>query len=106
MARALLNVPKRIRRGDVFEVKVLISHPMESGQRRDDRGAVIPRDIIHQFSCTYGDELVLRCDLFPAISANPFLSFHVRARDSGTLVFAWKDDQGASHSETLAITVE
>jgi sulfur-oxidizing protein SoxZ len=106
MARALFNVPKRVRRGELFEVKVLIQHPMESGQRRDDRGAIIPRDIIHSLSCTYNGDLVLRASLFPAISANPFLSFHVLAEKSGTIEFAWQDDQGGSHSESLPITVE
>lgn len=106
MARAMFNVPKTVRQGELFEVKVLIQHPMESGQRRDDRGGAIPRDIIHAFSCTYNGELVLRAQLHPAISANPFLSFHVLAGKSGVLEFAWQDDQGGSHSESLPITVE
>lgn len=106
MARALINVPKRVKKGEAFEVKVLISHPMESGQRRDEKGAVIPRDIIHAFSCTYGGELVLKADFFPAVAANPFLSFHVLAVDSGVLEMAWTDDSGESHSERVPITVE
>ncbi|BBK32666.1 sulfur-oxidizing protein SoxZ [Stella humosa] len=106
MARALLNVPKTVKRGQVFEVKVLISHPMESGQRRDERGAIIPRDIINRFVCTYNGDLVLEADLFPAVSANPFFAFHVLAAESGTIDFAWRDDQGAQHSESRPIVVE
>ena len=80
MVRVLINVPKRVKRGEAFDVKLLISHPMESGQRRDAMGQAIPRDIINSFVCTYNDEEVLRADLFPAIAANPFLSFAVTAQ--------------------------
>lgn len=106
MVRALINVPKQLHRGEVFEIKVLITHPMESGQRRDTAGQMIPRDIIHSLECTYNGELVMEADLFPAISANPFLSFTARAEDSGTLVLTWTDDHGMVQSETVAITIE
>lgn len=106
MARVLVNIPKRVQRSQVFEVKVLISHPMESGQRRDERGAAIPRDIINAFSCTYGGRLVLRADLFPAIAANPFFSFHVAAGDGGVLELSWTDDRGQSQSERVTVAVE
>ena len=59
MARALINVPKTVKKGEAFEIKVLISHPMESGQRRDATGRPIPRHIINRFTCTYGGESVL-----------------------------------------------
>ncbi|WP_374450149.1 thiosulfate oxidation carrier complex protein SoxZ [Stella sp.] len=105
MALARFNVPKTVQAGVPFEVKVLIQHPMESGQRRDARGRPIPRDIVHAFTCTCNGELVLRVALFPAIAANPFLAFHVVAKESGTLEFAWEDDQGGRHRETVPITV-
>src|ERR1043165_9462943 len=75
MVRVLINVPKRVKRGEAFDVKLLISHPMESGQRRDAMGAAIPRDIINSLVCGFDGEDVLRAELFPAIAANPFLSF-------------------------------
>ena len=105
MANALVRVPAQAKRGEVIEVKVLISHPMESGQRRDDMGRVIPRDIINRFVCTYNGEEVFRADLFPAIAANPFLAFFTVATASGELVFRWTDDQGTTESETASITV-
>ena len=49
MVRVLINVPKQVKRGEPFDVKLLISHPMESGQRHDDMGQPIPRDIINSF---------------------------------------------------------
>jgi sulfur-oxidizing protein SoxZ len=106
MVRVLLNVPKQVKRGEAFDVKLLISHPMESGQRRDDMGQAIPRDIINNFVCTYNDAEVLRVDLFPAIAANPFLSFAVKVQESGTLTMTFTDDHGVVQTETGSVTVE
>lgn len=105
MARVLINIPPKVARGSAFEVRVLIAHPMEPGQRRDDMGAIIPRDIIHGFTCTYNGALVLEADLFPAIAANPFLAFRLRAVESGPVVFTWVDDHGAVGTETAQVVV-
>jgi sulfur-oxidizing protein SoxZ len=106
MVRVLINVPKQVKRGEPFDVKLLISHPMESGQRHDDMGQPIPRDIINSFVCTYNGEDVVRADLFPAIAANPFLSFAVTAQESGTLAMTFIDDHGVVQTETVSVTVE
>jgi sulfur-oxidizing protein SoxZ len=106
MVRVLVNVPKRVRKGEPFDVKLLISHPMESGQRRDATGQAIPRDIINGFVCTYNGEEVLRADLFPAIAANPFLSFAAMVEESGTLVMRFTDDHGTVQTETADVVVE
>lgn len=106
MPRTLINVPATVRRGEVIEIKTLISHPMESGFRVGTDGAPIPRDIITLFTCTYNGEEIFRAELSPAIAANPFLSFFTIARDSGTLVFQWSGDNGFAATETAAITVE
>ncbi len=105
MARVLVNVPKQVAAGVPFDVKVLISHPMESGQRRGGDGAVIPRKIINKFVCTLDGEEVASFDLFPAISANPFLAFSVTAAASGTLSLVWVDDDGATETHLAPITV-
>jgi sulfur-oxidizing protein SoxZ len=106
MARALINVPAKAKRGDIIEVKTLISHPMESGYRVGTNGIPIPRDIITLFTCTYNGEEIFRAELSPAIAANPFLSFFTIASDSGTLAFHWTGDNGFAAMETAAITVE
>src|SRR3981189_2634967 len=72
MVRVLINVRKDIRANEPFDVKVLVSHPMESGQRRDQLGQAIPRDIIHHFVCTLDGETVVDMDLVPAIAAKQF----------------------------------
>ena len=106
MVRVLINAPKRVRRDEPFEVKLLVSHPMESGQRRDTLGQAIPRDIINRLVCTLGGEEVLSLDLFPAIAANPFLAFSAVARESGELVIHFRDDHGTEQTETVPIAVE
>jgi sulfur-oxidizing protein SoxZ len=106
MVRVLINVPRQVSRDKPFEVKLLISHPMESGQRRDATGQPIPRDIINTFVCTFDGEDVLRADLFPAIAANPFLAFSVTATVSGILAMTFTDDRGTVQTETVSIAVE
>ena len=105
MARALVNVPKTAKHGDVIEIKVLISHPMETGYRPGADGRLVPRDIIRRFTCTYNGEEVFRADLFPAISANPFLAFTTIATESGTLSFTWTGDNDFAQTESASIVV-
>jgi sulfur-oxidizing protein SoxZ len=105
MARALVNVPKTARRGEIIEVKAMIAHPMETGYRVGPNGANIPRDIIRHFSCTYDGEEVISADLFPAVSANPFIAFTIVATTSGTITFAWTDDAGETQTASAEITV-
>jgi sulfur-oxidizing protein SoxZ len=106
VASALINVPQRAKRGDIIEIKTLVSHPMETGFRRTQLGAVIPRDIIRQFVCTYNGAEVFRAELHPAISANPFLVFSTIATESGTLAFHWTGDNGFSVTESATIAVD
>jgi sulfur-oxidizing protein SoxZ len=104
--RALINVPKSAKRGEIIEVKTLVSHPMETGYRYDSGGKPVPRDIINRFTCTYNDVEIFRADLFPAISANPFLTFYTVATESGVLALNWTGDDGTTHTEKVNITVE
>jgi sulfur-oxidizing protein SoxZ len=106
MARVLISVPPRARRGDIIEIKTLISHPMESGYRVGTNGSLIPRDIIRLCTCAYNGEEIFRAELSPAIAANPFLSFFMMATESGTITFRWTGDNGFEATETAAITVE
>ena len=73
MAAALINVPKKAKRGDVVEIKTLMSHIMETGYRRTAAGELVPRDIITSFTCRFNGEEIFRAEFFPAIAANPFL---------------------------------
>ena len=106
MARALINVPKTAKKGEVIAIKTLISHEMETGYRHDNVGKAIPRDIITQFVCTYNGLEIFRADLFPAIAANPFISFFTVATETGKIEFKWTGDNGFAASESASITVE
>jgi sulfur-oxidizing protein SoxZ len=106
MARALINVPAKAKRGEVVEIKALISHIMETGYRANADGSLVPRDIINRFVCTYNGEEIFSADLFPAIAANPFFSFTTVATETGLVAFRWIDDQGKAQLETANITVE
>lgn len=106
MGRALINFPAKARRGEVIEIRTLLSHPMETGFRPDSQGRLIPRDIVHRFECTFNGEPVFACDLFPAISANPYMAFTMTAAQSGELVFRWKDDAGRMLEEKRRFEVE
>jgi sulfur-oxidizing protein SoxZ len=107
MARALINVPKTAKRGDVIEIKTLISHLMETGYRRNTTtGEKIPRDIINLFVCTYNGEEIFSAELYPAVAANPFISFFTVATESGTISFQWTEDGGRTQIASAEITVE
>ena len=105
MAKARVKAPKSAKKGEVFQVKTLISHKMETGQRKDKKGNKIPRMIINRFTCTYNGNVVLDCDWHPAISANPYMAFFVKADKSGELKFTWTDDKGGVVEKTSKITV-
>ena len=106
MSPALINVPAKARRGEVIAIKTLMQHKMETGFRYSNTGAPIARDIITTFVATYNGEEVFRAELYPAIAANPFITFHTIATESGTLLFRWTGDNGFSVTEQAKITVE
>ena len=105
MSNALITVPKTAAKGEIIEIRTLVSHNMETGYRRTERGVPIPRDIVRSFSCTYNGVEIFSAELFPAISANPYLSFSTVATESGTLAFHWKGDNGFAVSSSAEITV-
>jgi len=106
VALPLINVPAKVKRSQIFEIKTLISHVMEPGYRFTTNGARIPRDIITSFSCSYNDVEIFRADLSPAVAANPFITFFTVATESGTLEFKWTGDNGFSETATATVTVE
>lgn len=106
MAGALINVPGKARRGDIIEIKAMVAHEMETGFRRTQYGAVIPRNIITAFVCTYNGVEIFSADFHPAISANPYVAFPTIATESGTIACKWTGDNGFSRTESVAISVD
>lgn len=105
MANARIQVPTSLKPGQVFEVRVLIRHPMETGLRHNDVGKIIPQNVIHVLTCRYNGTEVFRAELFPGIAANPYLSFFTTAATSGELEISWTDDSGQHEIERVAVTV-
>lgn len=93
------------KKGEVVEVKALVQHIMESGQRKDAKGEPIPRKILNKFVCTVNGKEVFSADFEPAISANPYIQFKFRAVESGPVVLTWTDDDGSKIVGETKITV-
>jgi sulfur-oxidizing protein SoxZ len=100
-----VRVPKTATANEAITLKTLISHPMESGQRKDSDGNVIPRSIINRFTCDFNGENVIDIKMEPAISTNPYLEFQAIVPESGTFTFTWYDDDGSVYIEEQEITV-
>ena len=100
-----LKLPKEAKKGEIIEIKTLLPHVMESGQRKDKDGETIPRKIINKFACEFNDKLVFVVDLEPAIAANPYLQFHAKVEESGMFKFSWTDDDGTVTTAEENITV-
>jgi len=94
MSKPRVKIPDSAKVGEVIEVKTLISHVMETGQRRDPDGKPIPRNIINTFSAKYAGTEVFKAELAPGISANPYLAFYMRVPGPGEFEFTWVDDGG------------
>ena len=96
---------KEAKKGDLVEVKALVAHVMENGQRRDAEGKVIPRKILNKFVCTVAGKQVFAADFEAAISANPYIQFKFKAEQSGPVVLTWTDDDGSTIVGEETITV-
>ena len=100
-----IALPAEADAGELMEIKTLVSHPMHSGFRRGATGNVIPRDILTRFECHYRGQRVFAMDLQPAIAANPYISFYLRAEATGDITFTWIDQHGERVSETRELLV-
>lgn len=100
-----IRVPKTAKKGDVVEIKTLLPHIMESGQRKDKDGKTIPRKIINKFTAEFNGKPVFSCNLDPAIAANPYMQFFTKVEESGTFKFTWTDDDGSVTTAEEKITV-
>lgn len=89
-----VKVPKTASAGDTITIKTLISHKMESGQRKDKEGNPIPRSIINRFTCDFNGQNVVDVTMEPAISTNPYFQFQALVPEAGDFVFTWYDDDG------------
>lgn len=91
--------------GDSTEVKVLMSHEMETGQRKDAQGKAIPAWHIQTVTATYNGKTVLSAQWGPAVSKNPFLSFKFKGGAKGEKVqVTWTDNKGDKRTDEATIS--
>ncbi|MGE0080958.1 MAG: thiosulfate oxidation carrier complex protein SoxZ [Thiohalomonadaceae bacterium] len=104
MAQGTIKIKANLS-GDTCNVKALIKHVMETGQRKDAKtGKVIPAHFIQELSCTHNGKPVLNANWGTAVSANPYLSFDFSGAKAGDkLVLSWTDNQGDSDSQEVTI---
>ena len=100
-----VKAPSKASAGEVVTIKTLISHPMESGQRKDKSGNPIPRQIINKFTATFNGEEIISVTLEPAVSSNPYFEFQAKVPESGEFHFQWVDDDGSVYEEKKKVTV-
>lgn len=99
--------PMRIRAalsGDETTVRVLMSHPMEPGTRKDASGALIPAHFINDLEATHNGKTVLKAMFSGSVSQNPFLSFKFKGAAKGDkIAIKWTDTKGDSRTDEVAI---
>ncbi|HWL55844.1 MAG TPA: thiosulfate oxidation carrier complex protein SoxZ [Paracoccus sp. (in: a-proteobacteria)] len=100
-----VRVPKTASKDEVITIKTLISHPMESGQRKDKDGNIVPRSIINRFTAEFNGQLVIDATLEPAISTNPYLEFDAKVPETGEFKFTWYDDDGSVYEDAHKVEV-
>lgn len=100
-----VKVPKTVAAGGTVTIKTLISHKMESGQRKDSDGNAIPRSIINRFTCDFNGENVIDVKMEPAISTNPYFEFEAIVPEAGEFTFTWYDDDGSVYDTKNSIVI-
>lgn len=91
-SRAVVTFPQTVKRGEVFSIRAIVQHDMESGFRHTEQGVRVPRDIIREFVCSYNGRLLFRADLHPGVGSNPIFIFDAKADQSGTIECRWSGD--------------
>lgn len=100
-----VKLPKKAKAGELVLVKTLASHKMETGNRKDKKGNKIPRLIINKFMCKMNGTEIFSADLQTAVSADPYISFYITAKEGGSYEFSWTDDNGKVATVTKEMAV-
>jgi len=100
-----VKLPEQADAGEAITIKTLISHKMESGQRKDSDANRIPRSIINRFTCAFNGTSIIDVTLEPAISTNPYFQFEATVPEAGEFQFTWYDDDGSVYETKKAIKV-
>ncbi|NDP40657.1 MAG: thiosulfate oxidation carrier complex protein SoxZ [Rhodoferax sp.] len=91
--------------GDKATVRVLMAHEMESGQRRDAAGNVVPAWHINEVTASHNGTVVMTAEWGPAVSKNPFVQFTVKGAKAGDkITVSWKDTKGDSRTDEATVS--
>ena len=90
--------------GDVADVRILMSHPMETGQRKDEKGDLVPVHFIQSVIVTHNGKTVLDAQWSQAISRNPFLGLRIKGAKAGDkITVTWTDNRGEKRTDEVAV---
>lgn len=93
-------------KGEITEVKVLMTHPMETGRRKNDFGDVIPAHFIQLVTATLNGKIILEAQWGTGISKNPYLTFHLRTAKVGDVIkVTWLDNLGKTGEGEIAVSL-
>jgi sulfur-oxidizing protein SoxZ len=100
-----VRLPEHVKAGDLIEVKTLVTHVMETGNRRDAHGRLVPRKIIHTFTAKFFGQEIFSAKLGSGIAANPYIAFFMRVPGPGEFEFTWIDDTGETAVERVPLVL-
>lgn len=98
-----MKIRARAEANGVVDVKVLFSHEMETGQRKDANGRIIPAHFIQNVSATYQGRNVLTAQWGPGVSKNPFLHFRFKGNKGDKVQITWVDNKGDTRTDEAVI---
>ena len=101
-----VQVPPSVKRGETFEIRIAVQHPMETGYRHDDLGRAIPANVVNRLFARYDGNEIFRAEMDTGIAANPYLAFFTVAGNPGKIEFAWYDDAGEQGFASVELKVE
>ena len=106
LGRAIVRVPRKISKGQVFKVQMVITHPMETGLRKDKKtGKLIPAHYITKVEFSFNGKKLTTLNTGPGVSKNPYFAIKMKATESGTLAIKYEDNKGGKWEKTVKINV-
>ena len=104
--RAIVRVPRKISKGQTFKVQMVITHPMETGFRKDKKtGKVIPAHFITKVEFYFNGKKVTTLHTGAGISKNPYFAIMLKATESGTLKIKYEDNKGGKWEKDVKVNV-
>jgi sulfur-oxidizing protein SoxZ len=104
-AKPRIRIPEKAKVGEIIEIKTLVQHVMETGNRKTADGKVVPRNIINAITASFNGVEFFKADIQPGISANPYLAFFMKVPGAGEFEFTWLDDAGVKITQKTPLAI-